>query len=202
MLYALCKTVSPLYKSVTEVMFWFTIREWKHRKRSPWACLFSISVVKFCGTFHIQKLIFLQLLQIWSSYCFHCDADQLWTHTQSNNRTKCLKQILLTVNETRPPICTPFGTKSYMWNSWLFFFFFFSVRDFIKCEEGWLMYSDVKREIIYNMLIIVLQLPAWQHLIVRNDCLLLQKLIITFIGWRPLMLLQMQVSSGGRIWNI
>ena len=38
--------------------------EWKHWKRSPWACPFS-------GGFQI--IIFLQLLQIWSSYCFHCD---------------------------------------------------------------------------------------------------------------------------------
>ena len=40
------------------------VREWKHRKYSPWACPFS--GVEFRGTFHFQKIIFLQLLQIWS----------------------------------------------------------------------------------------------------------------------------------------
>ena len=78
--------------------------EWKHRKYSPWACLFS--GVEFCGAFHFQKIIFLQLLQIWSSYCFHCDTDQLWTHTQSNNKTKCFKRILLTVKNPTPHLCT------------------------------------------------------------------------------------------------
>ena len=34
---------------------------------------------------------------------FHCNADQLWTHTQSNNKTKCLKWILLTVKNLTPP---------------------------------------------------------------------------------------------------
>ena len=76
------------------------VREWKHRKHSPWACLFS--GVEFRGDFYFQKIIFLQLLHIWSSYCFHCDTDQLWTHTQSNNKTKCLKQILLTVKNQTP----------------------------------------------------------------------------------------------------
>ena len=36
------------------------------------------------------------------THCFHCDTDQLWTHTQSNNKTKCLKQILLTVKTPIP----------------------------------------------------------------------------------------------------
>ena len=80
------------------------VREWKHWKHSPWVC--SFSGVKFCGAFHFQKLIFLQLLQIWSSYCFHCDTDQLWTHTQSNNKTKCLKHILLTVKTLTPHLRT------------------------------------------------------------------------------------------------
>ena len=80
--------------------------EWKHR-----AGLFS--GVEFRGAFHFQKIKFLQLLQIWSSYCFHYDTDQLWTHTQSNNKTKCLKQISLTVKNLTPPspICAPFGTN-------------------------------------------------------------------------------------------
>ena len=56
------------------------VREWKHQKYSPWTCLFS--GVEFHGAFHFQKIIFLQLLQIWSSYYFHCDTDQLWTHTK------------------------------------------------------------------------------------------------------------------------
>ena len=77
------------------------VREWKHQKYSPWVGLFS--GVEFCGTFHFKKIIFLQLLQIWSSYCFHCDTDQLWTHTQSNNKTKCFKWILLTVKNPNPP---------------------------------------------------------------------------------------------------
>ena len=72
--------------------------EQKHQKYSPWACPFS--GVKFHGAFHFQKIIFLQLLQIWSSYCFHCDTDQLWRHTQSNNKTKCFKQILTVKNLT------------------------------------------------------------------------------------------------------
>ena len=76
------------------------VRERMHRKYSPWACLFS--GVKLRGAFHFQKIIFLQLLQIWSSYCFHCDTDQLWMHTQSNNKTKCFKQILLTVKNPTP----------------------------------------------------------------------------------------------------
>ena len=80
------------------------VREWKHRKHSPWTCLFS--GVEFRGAFHFQKIIFLQLLQIWSSYCFHCGADQLWTHTQSNNKTKCLKRILLTVKNRTPHLRT------------------------------------------------------------------------------------------------
>ena len=88
------------------------VREWKHQKYSPWACPFS--GVKFQGTFHFQKIMFLQLLQIWSSYCFHCDTDHLWKHTQSNNKTKCFKQILLTVKNPTP-ICGPFDTKSYIY---------------------------------------------------------------------------------------
>ena len=73
--------------------------EWKHRKHWTWACPFS--GVEFCGAFHFQKIIFLQLLQIWSSYCY-CDTDQLWTHTQNNNKTECLKWILLTVKNPTP----------------------------------------------------------------------------------------------------
>ena len=80
------------------------VREWKHRKHSLWACPFS--EVEFQGAFHLKKIIFLQLLHIWSSYCFHCDTDQLWTHTQSNNKTKCLKQILLTVKNRTPHLHT------------------------------------------------------------------------------------------------
>ena len=74
--------------------------ERKHRKYPLWACPFS--GVEFCGAFHFQKKIILQLLQIWSSYCVHCNTDQLWMHTQSNNKTKCFKRILLTV-KNRPP---------------------------------------------------------------------------------------------------
>ena len=111
-LYELCKAISPQCKSMTNVLIRH-VREWKHQKYSPWACPFS--GVKFCGAFHFQKMIFLQLLQIWSSYCFNCDTDQLWTHTQSNNKTKCFKQILLTVKNPTP-ICAPFGTKSYICN--------------------------------------------------------------------------------------
>ena len=93
--------------------------EWKHQKYSPWACPFS--GVEFCGAFHFQKIIFLQLLQIWSSYCFHYDTDQLWMHTQSNNKTKCFKQ-----SKICPPICAPFGTKSIL-NEWLAFISFNSM---------------------------------------------------------------------------
>ena len=88
------------------------VKWYPHWKHPPWACPFS--GVKFCGAFHFQKAIFLQLLQIWSSYCFHCDTDQLWMHTQSNNKTKCLKWILLTVKNPTS-ICTPFGSKSYVY---------------------------------------------------------------------------------------
>ena len=102
------------------------VHEWKHRKHSPWACLFSR--VKFRGAFHFQKIIFLQLLQIWSSYCFHCDTDQLWMHTQSNNKTKCLNRFYWQ-SKIQPPIHAPFGTKyklserhkiivSPSWSSW------------------------------------------------------------------------------------
>ena len=61
--------------------------------------------------FYFQKIIFLQLLQIWSSYCFHCDTDQLWMHTQSNNKTKCFKQILLTAEKRLPES----GTTWVVW---------------------------------------------------------------------------------------
>ena len=83
--------------------------EWKHRKYSLWACPFS--GVEFCGAFHFQKIIFLQLFQIWSSYCFDCDTDQLWMHTQSNNKTKCLNGFYWQ-SKIWPPICALFGTKS------------------------------------------------------------------------------------------
>ena len=86
-------------------MFWFVMYVNESiEKYLPWACPFS--GVKFHGTFHFQKIIFLQLLQIWSSYCFHCDTDQLWTHTQSNNKTKCFKLILLTVKNPTPHLRT------------------------------------------------------------------------------------------------
>ena len=80
------------------------VREWKHRKHSLWASPFS--GVEFHGAFHFQKIIFLRLLQIWSSYCFHCSTAQLWMHTQSNNKTKCLKRILLTVKHRTPHLRT------------------------------------------------------------------------------------------------
>ena len=76
----------------------------------------TVSVSVFRGQiswrFSLSKIIFHHLLQIWISYCFHCDTDQLWTHTQSNNKTKCLKQILFDSQKSDPPICAPFGTKS------------------------------------------------------------------------------------------
>ena len=80
------------------------IRHVCDQKYSPWACPFS--GVEFRAAFHFQKIIFFQLLQIWSSYCFHCDTDQLWRHTQSNNKTKCFKRILLTVKNPTPHLRT------------------------------------------------------------------------------------------------
>ena len=77
----------------------------------------SVLAVEFRGAFHFQKIIFLHLLQIWSSYswyCFHCDTDQLWTHTQSNKKTKCLKRILLTVKNRTPYLRTFWHEVIYM----------------------------------------------------------------------------------------
>ena len=101
----LCKAISPLCKSVTEVMFWFVMYmnesiESTHRERV------RFQGSNFVALFTFKKIIFFQLLQIWSSYCFHCDTDQLWRHTQSNNKTKCFKQILLTVKNPTPHLRT------------------------------------------------------------------------------------------------
>ena len=54
---------------------------------------------------------------MWSSYCFHCDTDQLWTHTQSNNVTKCLKRILLSVKNPTPNLRTFQHQVIYIWLS-------------------------------------------------------------------------------------
>ena len=95
----------------------------KASKALTWVCPFSR--VRFCGAFRFQKIIFLQLFQIWSSYCFHCDTDQLWTHTQSNNKTKCLKQILLTVKNWTPHLRTFWHKVIYTYidlNKWVKFY--------------------------------------------------------------------------------
>ena len=49
-LYAQCKAISPLCKSVTEVVFICHVREWKHQKYSLRACPFS--GVEFRGAFY------------------------------------------------------------------------------------------------------------------------------------------------------
>ena len=94
------------------------VHEWKHRKYSPWACPFS--GVEFHGTFHFQKIIFLQLFQIWSSYCFHCDTDQLWTHSIHKATTRqSVWNRFYWQSKIWPPICAPFGTKCvpvFHWN--------------------------------------------------------------------------------------
>ena len=111
------------------------VREWKHQKHSPWACLFL--GVKFCGTSHFQKIIFLHLLQIWSSYCFHCDTDQLWTHTQSNNKTKCLKHILFTVKNPTPHLCT-------FWHKVIIYGASHNHTRFSDCSPFWRVQENLK----------------------------------------------------------
>ena len=106
--------ISPLCKSVTEVMFWFVmLREWKHWKHSPWACPFS--GVRFRVAFHFQKIIFLQLLQIWCSYCFHSDADQLWMHTHKATTRQSVWNRFYWQSKIQPPILE----LSHMHMKWL-----------------------------------------------------------------------------------
>ena len=84
----------------------------KASKALTWVCPFSR--VRFCGAFRFQKIIFLQLFQIWSSYCFHCDTDQLWTHTQATTRQSIWNRFYWQ-SKIWSPICTLFGTKSYIY---------------------------------------------------------------------------------------
>ena len=99
--YMHCVVISPLCKSVTEVMFWFVMYA-NESIESTHCEHVHFQGLDLCVAFHFQKIIFLQLHQIWSSYCFHRDTDQLWTHTQSNKKTKCLKRILLS-QKSDPP---------------------------------------------------------------------------------------------------
>ena len=63
-------------------MFWFVMYVSESTKST------HREFVRFQGSnsvaFHFQKIIFLQWLQIWSSYCFHCDTEQLWTKQQQD----------------------------------------------------------------------------------------------------------------------
>ena len=76
------------------------VREWKHRKHSPWACPFS--GVEFRGAFHFKKIIFLQLLQI----CYE--------RTHKATTRQSVWNGFYWQSKIGPPICAPFGTKSYI----------------------------------------------------------------------------------------
>ena len=83
------------------------VHEWKHRKHSPWACLFS--GVEFHGAFHFQKIIFSC-----SRFGAHIVSTVILTnyeHTHKATTRQCFKRILLTVKNLTP-ICAPFGTKA------------------------------------------------------------------------------------------
>ena len=129
--------------------------EWKH---PLWACPFS--GVEFCGTFHFQKLIFLQLLQIWSSYCFHCDTDQLWTHTQSNNKTKGLKQILLTVKN----LTSPFAHLLALSHVQVYLWVLFSAMCYALAHYLWVLFSALCYALAHSQsdfMISVMQSAVW-----------------------------------------
>jgi len=71
----------------------YHVHERKRQKHSPWACLFSGG--KFCGSFHLSKINIAPDLEL--VYCFHCDIDQLWTHTQ---------QLIVKTTPQHPTMCT------------------------------------------------------------------------------------------------
>ena len=114
------------------------VRERKHWKYSPWACPFSGD--KFCGAFHFQKIIFLQLLQIWSSYCFHCDTDQLWTNYERTHKAT-----------TRQSVSNGFYWQSKIWPCiWLVFSINWSQMFalYVRCvgNSNWKFWTTEKQQ--------------------------------------------------------
>ena len=88
-----------------QVMFWFVMYVNESIKSTHRECV-RFQGSNFVALFTFSLFCFFSSCSRFGGHYFHCDTDQLWMHTQSNNKTKCLKQILLTVNNLTPHLRT------------------------------------------------------------------------------------------------
>ena len=77
--------------------------------------------------FALSIFFLLQLLQIWSSYCFHRDTDQLWTHVHKAATRQSVSNGFYWQSKIRPPFAHLLALSlvhCYSVNGWFFIFMF------------------------------------------------------------------------------
>ena len=119
MLYALRKVISPLYKLVTEVMFWFVMYVNKSIKST------HRESVCFQGSNSVALFTFKnKYFSSCSRFGAHIVSTVILTnyeHTHKATTRQSVWNRFYWQSKIGPPICAPFGTKSYWAIQWSWF---------------------------------------------------------------------------------